>query len=183
MSAAREPPFASTSNSPSAQPLGAEKGRVPSVGNSPMTVRTPVCGSIHRARAILSVIILKQDAFAVSYSSPAQETIEELSVPDCDMDKLCNANIFNSSINGQLELRWRFVNALRASKSKNALVVSERHVPILPPDLMAGDRFYWRLNLSPNPNVAGHWRRVDMSNDSRREIQPSKHRVLRIVFS
>jgi hypothetical protein len=107
----------------------------------------------------------KQGSFADSYRPPDPKTVEELSAPDLDMDRLCEGNKFNSSINGQLELRWRFVNALRASAPVGEQVVSERRVRFLPPDLMAGDRFYWRLILQPDPNVTGHWRRVGMGGD------------------
>jgi|GEM_PF-5980126 len=116
-------------------------------------------------RQCFVIVEAKQGSFADSYRPPDPRTTEELSVPDLDMDKLCDGNKFNSSINGQLELRWRFVNALRASASKREQVVSERHVPVLPPELMAGDRFYWRLALRPDRNVMGHWRRVDMRGD------------------
>jgi hypothetical protein len=107
----------------------------------------------------------KQDSFENSYKTPDPKTPEALSAPGLDIDKLCNENKFNSFINGQLELRWRFVNAVRASVQAGEQVVSERHVRVLPPDLMAGDRFYWRLFLRPDQNVKGHWRRVDMAGD------------------
>ena len=107
----------------------------------------------------------KQSSFTDAYLPPDPMTTEELSAPDLDMDKLCEGNRFNSCINGQLELRWRFVNALRSSVMRNAMVVSEQHVPVLPPDVMAGDRFYWRLSLQPSRVVKGHWRRVDMATD------------------
>jgi hypothetical protein len=109
----------------------------------------------------------KQDSFVNSCKAPDPKSHEALSVPGLDIDKLCNKNKFNSSINGQLELRWRFVNAVRMSVLASEQVVSERHVRVLPPDLMAGDRFYWRLFLRPDQNIKEHWRRVDMRGDLR----------------
>jgi hypothetical protein len=107
----------------------------------------------------------KQKPFLESCKRPDPKTAEGLSEPTIDIDKLCNQNKFNSSINGQLELRWRFVNALRASVEVGEKLVSERQVRVLPPDLVAGDRFYWRLCLRPDRNIREHWRRVDMADD------------------
>lgn len=109
----------------------------------------------------------KHGSFTESYMRPARKTTEELPAPGHVMDRLCEGNKFNSCINGQLELRWRFVNALRASVSRNRKLVSEQFVQVLPPDLVAGDRFYWRRYLRPDPNARAHWRRVGMGRDLR----------------
>jgi len=114
----------------------------------------------------------KQRSFIDAFKTPNPKTAEGLT-PTIDINKLCNENKFNSSINGQLELRWRFVNALRASVDTDTRLVSERHVRMMRPDLMggqttdlmAGDRFYWRLFLRPRSEIDGHWRRVDMTGD------------------
>lgn len=71
---------------------------------------------------------------------------------------------FSSSINGQLELRWRFVNALRSTK--DAEVVSElASRPSI--ELQANDVFYLRYDFRPDPNNRTHWRSVDMRTDLR----------------
>jgi hypothetical protein len=113
----------------------------------------------------------KQREFGASRTDPVLRTPEDLSDPDLDIDKLCRGNTFNSAINGQLELRWRFVNAFRTSAAAGDRLVSERHVARhpnrLPAELTTCDRFYWRLFLRPQPDVPEHWRRVDMSSDLR----------------
>lgn len=48
---------------------------------------------------------------------------------------------FNSSLNGQLELRWRFVNCLSKMEAGQGSVVSERRCPP-PPALRKTDIFY-----------------------------------------
>lgn len=68
---------------------------------------------------------------------------------------------FNSSSNGQLELRWRFVTALRATGA--AGTVSEQPPVGLAPELMANDVFYLRTRMAPNPLVAADWRSVDLT--------------------
>lgn len=57
------------------------------------------------------------------------------------------------------------MNSVRASVIAGKMVVSEQHVRLTHPDLMAGDRFYWRLLLRPDRNIEAHWRRVDMATD------------------
>lgn len=72
---------------------------------------------------------------------------------------------FHSTLNGQMELRWRFLNALgRLSPSGT---VSERHVT-LPRDVLANDVFYIRYAGTPDPNNDAHWRRVHL----REELEP-----------
>jgi hypothetical protein len=68
---------------------------------------------------------------------------------------------FNSSSNGQLELRWRFVTALRLAGT--AGTVREQPPVCLSPELMANDVFYLRSRMAPNPLVADHWRSVDLT--------------------
>lgn len=107
----------------------------------------------------------KQRSFADCCEIPSLQTAEALSCQDLDLVKLCSENTFNSSINGQLELRWRFANAFRASVDAGENVVSERHVPAVPSELLAGDRFYWRRSLNPDRRNRRQWRHVDMAAD------------------
>lgn len=107
----------------------------------------------------------KQHSFADSCKIPDLKTAEALSIPGLDIGKLCRENTFNSSINGQLELRWRFANALRASVDAGETVVSERHVHVVPAVLLNADRFYWRRTLTPDPHIPHQWRRVAMCGE------------------
>lgn len=66
---------------------------------------------------------------------------------------------FNSQINGQLELRWRFVNALRASPGGG--LVSEQHVT-LADEVKGNDVFYLRTLFNPSGLRGEDWRRVNM---------------------
>lgn len=70
---------------------------------------------------------------------------------------------FNSSINGQMELKWRFVNALRTSlDNESGPIVTEQTVTIAP-EIRDSDRFYWtRPQKSSNP---ADWRRTGMGGD------------------
>jgi hypothetical protein len=83
-----------------------------------------------------------------------------------NMNKLVEKNKFNSSINGQLELKWRFRNCFRISARPGIApgIISEE---VFPPNiqLMSCDRFYWRRKLNPNHNIATDWRQVDMTTD------------------
>ncbi|MBA2224691.1 hypothetical protein [Thermogemmata fonticola] len=69
---------------------------------------------------------------------------------------------YNSKLNGQLELRWRFVNALRASAGQGE--INERHVT-LRPEVLANDVFYWRHHFQPDPGKREQWRRVSLAED------------------
>ena len=124
-------------------------------------------GSVHITtpdRHFFVFVEAKCDSFAMSCRQPPLKTVDDLSAPDLDIDRLCRENTFNSSLNGQLELRWRFVNAFRMAYQGNHALVTEQRVS-LNQELLAADRFYWRLLLAPNPAITGHWRRVDMSGD------------------
>jgi hypothetical protein len=106
----------------------------------------------------------KVGAFRFNYQPPSlhSKTVAQLAtISDVGVDKLCKASKFNSSINGQLELKWRFVNAFRARQPLTRQVVSERWIT-LPHELMSCDRFYWRLRLQPRKGQEEEWRRVDL---------------------
>src|SRR5208337_3842029 len=100
------------------------------------------------------------------YCQPRPKTPQELSGSQINIDRLCRENKFNSTINGQLEMRWRFVNALLCARERSSHLVTEQHVN-LHPALMSCDRFYWRLYLRPVDNITEHWRRVDMATEHR----------------
>lgn len=102
----------------------------------------------------------KAVAFRQSWKQPPILTTEEAQDLS-DLDVRCRGNSFNSSINGQLELRWRFVNSLRAAVACGQTLVSEEHAPP-PTALQQNDRFYWRRRLDPRPGIVRHWRRVAM---------------------
>jgi hypothetical protein len=72
---------------------------------------------------------------------------------------------FNSSINGQLELKWRFRNAFRAKRTST--VVSEKNVQ-LHGDVIANDVFYLRCpnfpNPDPDPQRSETWREVNLAS-------------------
>jgi len=106
----------------------------------------------------------KTEPWAVSHQGPTQRTPEELSsLSYSELDRLCVRDKFNSSINGQLELRWRFVNAFRNTPENLDLVI-ERNVPEL---LMKSDRFYWRRRLLVDETKNSDWRRVQMGTGLR----------------
>ena len=105
----------------------------------------------------------KQGIYVRSWLAPRIMTQHDLAQPNVNIDRECRENKFNSSINGQLELRWRFVNAFLASVAANVRLVAEQRAN-LQSDLMSSDRFYWRLSLIPNPSVPEHWRRVGMAD-------------------
>jgi hypothetical protein len=98
-----------------------------------------------------------------SWSEPPKLTQEQSQpLSDNELYGRCRQNTFNSTINGQLELRWRFVNAFRKAKAIGQKLVTESFSP--PPlELMENDRFYWRLRMAPQHETQGHWRRVEMS--------------------
>lgn len=116
----------------------------------------------------------KATSWALAHTGPTLRTRDELSeLSASDLDKLCRDDKFNSTINGQLELRWRFANAFQQATDDDRDLVIESDVST---ELAAGDRFYWRRRLVPAARNAGDWRRVDMSN----ELEPLK-RQLRLV--
>ena len=100
-----------------------------------------------------------------SRQEPVLQTVEQLvHLTNAQLDALCRNSSFNSSINGQLELRWRFANAFQAAVANQATLVTEDHAEPAE-ELMSGDRFYWRLRLQPAHDHVGHWRRVEMGTD------------------
>lgn len=104
----------------------------------------------------------KAVAFRQSWKQPSTlTTTEAQGISDHDLDVRCRSNSFNSSINGQLELRWRFVNSFRAAATRGQTFVSEELVPP-PTTLQQNDRFYWRRRLDPRPGIVRDWRRVAM---------------------
>jgi hypothetical protein len=79
-----------------------------------------------------------------------------------DLARLSNANTINSSLNGQVELRWRFVNAFRQGPSGTEMLITEAAVPVLPQDILRTDRFYWRQRLRPQQRKALTMRQVQV---------------------
>lgn len=77
------------------------------------------------------------------------------------LDQLCRSNKYNSSLNGQLELRWRFINAIACNKDRQYITEEEVR---LPPEILECDRFYWRRRLNPKKKIAGDWRRLRLEN-------------------
>jgi hypothetical protein len=120
-----------------------------------------------RDRRFFVFVEAKAGRFQDSYLNPPIMTAEQLAAPQAKVAQLCKDNKFNSSINGQLELRWRFVNAFQEAIAANDVMVTEQRVPAiaLPDALLQADRFYWRLFLQPNRVVAAHWRRVYMGDE------------------
>jgi len=113
-----------------------------------------------------SFVFVEAKQGAYTYCQPRPKTPQELSGLQINIDRLCRENKFNSTINGQLEMRWRFVNALLCARERSSHLVTEQHVN-LHPALMSCDRFYWRLYLRPVDNITEHWRRVDMATEHR----------------
>lgn len=111
----------------------------------------------------------KRDPLARKWQAPPTRTAEELRrVAGRALNDLCSGNTFNSSLNGQLELKWRFANAFQAARQAGQPLVTEQQVP--PPDvLMESDLMYWGTRLRPDPNRPDHWRRVNLA-----ELQPLK---------
>ena len=87
------------------------------------------------------------------------ENIEALT--DAAIKELCRDNKFNSSLNGQIELRWRFVNAVRSNRHLG--YISERFAE-LNQQLMRCDRLYWLTRLNPNNDNINEWRRLSPDN-------------------
>jgi len=90
--------------------------------------------------------------FALSFKDPKliSSAIRDIHWDSTDIGTLVRQNTFNSSINGQLELKWRFVNALRTLRAhkRGAQVATEQTV-MLPKEVLECDRFYWRRGLAP----------------------------------
>jgi hypothetical protein len=100
------------------------------------------------------------------------ETFQKPEPPDVILPRLAEADgekqvrrrvrRYNSKLNGQLELRWRFVNALQESDGQGE--VSEQHVA-LPPEIMVNDVFYLRHQFKPDQDRRKQWRRVGLDGD------------------
>ena len=74
-------------------------------------------------------------------------------------------NTFNSTINGQIELRWRFVQAFKCALKNNEHMVTEQNVKRR--EYSTYDKFYWRREKTPEKNESANYRRVDMEEDLR----------------
>ncbi len=97
------------------------------------------------------------------YPEEVAEKIKSLDPSSIEFKKVKNRNNYNSSINGQLELRWRFVNCLQEALYGNEFpCVSEQLIKV-PKDILRTDRFYWSKSFKPDPKKKGDWRRVNMS--------------------
>jgi len=73
------------------------------------------------------------------------------------------AKNYNSSINGQLELKWRFVNAFLARPDRRDFLVSEQFLPKgLPDSIRNTDGFYKSSKRSDRTKISSH-RRVALS--------------------
>ena len=61
--------------------------------------------------------------FAHSFKDPelTAKPIQNRNWQALDLEPLMRQNKFNSSINGQIELKWRFVNALRAHQAEQGV--------------------------------------------------------------
>ena len=107
----------------------------------------------------------KRKSWVDSSEAPTTRNPEQLKLASSSqLNSWCERNKFNSSINGQLEMRCRFVNAFRNSIHSKSTLVIEREVPEV---LMNCDRFYWRRQLNPDVNRIEDWRRVEMGADLR----------------
>lgn len=108
----------------------------------------------------------KAISFDSSFQSPKRIEImvDKLDPNSASFETLRNKNNYNSSINGQLELRWRFINSFRRAKKKKELVVTEQFLNV-PPEYLKVDRFYWRRKLKPQKSEPTDWRRVNMNID------------------
>lgn len=101
--------------------------------------------------------------WSISAKEPERYTAEELAdIDERELDRLCKSSSFNSSINGQLELRWRFANAFQDAMERREPTVSEQITPP-PNDIKASDRFYWRRRLASDADVIRDWRHVHMT--------------------
>jgi hypothetical protein len=110
----------------------------------------------------------KATPFALSFMDPrlVSSAIRDIPWDLTDIPNLVRQNSFNSSINGQMELKWRFVNAFRnlRANSSGTQVATEQTVT-LPKEVMECDRFYWRRRLAPRKDHASDWRRVEVGRD------------------
>ncbi len=124
--------------------------------------------------AILTGLGQPEAAFVFVEGKPVTfwETFQKPESPDAIQAKFAEADGekrvrrlirgYNSKLNGQLELRWRFVNALRASAGHDE--ASEQHVT-LPPEVMVNDVFYLRHRFQPDPTRREQWRRVGLMGE------------------
>jgi hypothetical protein len=106
----------------------------------------------------------KDIPFMESYQQPPTMTADRLTSAEANIDRLCRQNCFNSTINGQLELRWRFTNAFQAAVAAGHELVTEQRIHV-PSEIVAADRFYWRHRLQPTKAKEWEWRRVDMEGN------------------
>lgn len=93
-------------------------------------------------------------------------------IPKESLEKHCRDNTFNSSLNGQIELRWRFVNAFRQGHRGREMRITEQAVPAIDPSILRTDRFYWRRKLRPSRDVVGDWRSVNMAFSKETNLLP-----------
>lgn len=106
--------------------------------------------------------------FALSFKDPklVSSAIRDIHWDSADVGNLVRQNKFNSSINGQMELKWRFVNALRTLRAdKGGTQVATEQTVTLPKEVLECDRFYWRRRLAPRKDHPGDWRRVEVGRD------------------
>jgi hypothetical protein len=113
--------------------------------------------------------------WVVSSQEARSYTAEQLAkIEEKELDALCRNNTFNSSINGQLELRWRFANAVRNAAEAGKTIVTEQSKSNPPPaEIIATDRFYWRRRLTPDANVDRDWRHLHMTGG----LQPLREKL------
>jgi hypothetical protein len=131
-------------------------------------------------RANLEAVFVFIEAKAVlegaSFQDPVEvaRRVEGLDWDGIDeerLEELIDGNKFNSSLNGQIELRWRFVNAFQQG-ARPEMLITEQAVPRLPRELQETDRFYWRRRLRPNPEEETDWRRVKMRDSKETNLLP-----------
>lgn len=115
-----------------------------------------------RDQGIFVFIESKMEEISSSWQFPREMTKAQLStMARGAIDDICRKNSLNSAINGQLEMRWRFINAFLNSQSRADLLVRESQA-VLPEILRSSDRFYWQRNLQVQDSIDTEWRRVSL---------------------
>lgn len=100
--------------------------------------------------------------FDTEYRAPQTWAYIQTRLQEHDARKVIRPiiNGFNSSVNGQLELRWRFVNAFRACGGNG--VISEKRVVRVSEEHLANDVFYLKAGFAPMNTLDSNWRSVDL---------------------
>lgn len=106
----------------------------------------------------------KIGTFDSAWKTPVEMSPQDLEGDSIDLNESCTSNRLNSSINGQLELRWRFARSICRDNRGSDKVIRETR-SITHSRVLSSDRFYWRKRLRMKDDVSSDWRRVVLDDE------------------